>query len=273
MEIARLAAPEIDRLVFTIAGRVRAKHGARLVGFGHERGLETLELLPHFESFLLAGTLTRELATVRMRYWPPERVLGRLDELEQKQLVRPGEFGLVATPSMRPLLEALLSSRADVAAEAWGRHDEDVATATQAAAAIASAASDRHVVAVAHRALRVPDDPYLALEHRLLTLRYIRQHDHAAAWLDRGLAARQMVAMTSLWHGDQPEEAGDASAALVEMGYLAQDLAGLTPAGIEIREAIEVDTNARAQMSFDVLDEAAATGFLAALRRLPDVID
>ena len=45
--------------------------------------------------------------------------------------------------------------------------------------------------------------------------------------------------------------------------------AGLTAAGRELREAIEDDTDARAQRSFDVLDSDAAGEFLDALRTLP----
>lgn len=268
MGIARDAAPEIDRLVLSVNRRVSAEHGARLTELARECGLDSLELLPHFGDFLFAGKLTRELATLRMRYWPPERVLGRLDELERRQLIRQDESGLVATPDLRRLLKGLLAAQAEIAAETWRDNDDDVATATQVAHEIGAAASDDHVVAVVHRALPPPVDHYLLLEHRLVTLRFIRQHDHAKAWLSRGLTAPDMVILTGLWQTSPLEERDDGLSRLIERGLVEGDPPGLTAAGRQLREAIEVDTNERAQQTFDVLDERAATQFLSALRRL-----
>ena len=273
VRIARDAAPEIDRLVLSVNSRVGPKHGARLAELARERGLETLELLPHFEAFILGGRLTRDLALLRMRYWPPQRVLGRLDELEDKGLIQQGDTGLAATPAMRPLLEALLAARADVAAEAWGAHEDDVATAASGARSVAEAASHDHVVAVVHRALTEPADPYLLLENRLVTLRYVRQHDHARAWLTRGLTAPDMVVATKLWKNQPVEVPGDGLARLIELGFAEGDPPRLTPSGRDLREEIEADTNKRAQQTFDVLDERAAAEFLVALRRLPGTQD
>ena len=72
MGIAREAAPEIDRLVLSVRnlGPERTEHLAELA---RDQGLETLELLPHFADFLLAGVLTNELAALRMRYWATEQ--------------------------------------------------------------------------------------------------------------------------------------------------------------------------------------------------------
>ena len=273
VRIAREAAPEIDRLVLSVNRRVGPKHGTRLAQLARERGLGTLELLPHFGDFLLAGRLTRDLAILRMRSWPPEQVLTRLDELEEKELIRQGDTGLVATSTMRPLLEELLTAQADVAAQAWGDHPDDVSTATQMAREVGAAASDEHVVAVVHRSLPSPADPFLLLEHRLVTLRYIRQHDHAMAWLARGLTAPDMVIMTKLWQNNPMGEPSDGLARLIELGLVGGDPPRLTAAGGEMREAIEADTNERAQQTFDVLDDRGATEFLAALRRLPGVVD
>jgi hypothetical protein len=273
VEIAAEAAREIDRLVLSVNRRVGPKHGSRLVELARERGLEALELLPHFGDFLLAGRLTRDLATLRMRYWPPERVLARLDELEEKQLIRGGDSGLVATSTLRPLLEALLAAQADVAAEAWSEHQDDVATATPLARELAAAASDDYVVAVVHRTMPEPGDPYALLEHRLVTLRYIRQHDHATAWLSRRLTAPDMVVMTKLWHDQPMEEPSEGLARLVALGFAEGDPPRLTTTGRQVREAIEDETNRRAQQMFDVLDQQAATALLAALRRLPGTID
>jgi hypothetical protein len=208
-----------------------------------------------------------------MRYWPPERVLARLDELGEKQLIRGVDAGLIATSALRPLLEALLAAQADVAAEAWGEHQDDVATVTHLARELAAAASDDHVVAAVHRTLPEPGHPYALLEHRLVTLRYIRQHDHATAWLSRGLTAPDMVVMTKLWHDESMEQPSDGLARLVTLGFAEEHPSRLTTTGRQVREAIEDETNRRAQETFDVLDQRAATAFLAALQRLPGTID
>lgn len=273
MEIAREAAPEIDRLVLSVNGQVGPKHGGRLLELAHECGLETLELLPHFGDFLLAGKLTHDLATLRMRYMPPERVLSRLDELEGKLLIRRGDSGLVATPALQHLLEALSAAQADVAAEMWGGHQDDVATVTPLAKQLAEAASDDHVVAVVHRTLPEPADPYLLLLVRLVTVRYIRQHDHAMAWLSHGLTAPEMVTMTELWHDQAGDRSGDGLTRLVAAGLAETNPPRLTSAGLQMREAIEDETNRRSQETFDVLDSGPAEALIAALRRLPGTID
>jgi hypothetical protein len=201
VDVARAAAPEIDRLVLAFNRRVGPQHGARLSEVAREIGLATIELLPQFGDFLAGGRLTRDIATLRLRYWPAEHVLGRLDELEAGGYIAPGPSGLAATDVLQPLLDAIVAARAAVGAELWGDHDDDVAVVTSYARNLADAATEEHVVAVAHRSLPEPTDPYLALEHRLVTLRYIRQHDHAAAWLSRDLTAQEMVVLTSLWSG------------------------------------------------------------------------
>lgn len=273
MEIAREAAPDIDRLVLSVNRQVGPKHGGRLLELARGCGLETLELLPHFGDFLLAGRLTHELATLRMRYMRPERVLSRLGELEGKLLVRHGDSGLVVSPAMRPLLEALSVAQADVAAGMWGDYHDDVATLTPLAKRLAEAASDDHVVAVVHRTLPEPADPYLLLLVRLVTLRYIRQHDHAMAWHSRGLTAPEMVTMTELWHNQASGQSGDGLTRLVAEGLAEANPPRLTSAGLQMREAIEDETNRRCQETFDVLDPGAAEALIAALRRLPGTID
>ena len=271
MGITREAAPEIDRLVLSVWNLGSARRG-RLADLAREAGLESLELLPQFADFLLAGALTSELATLRLRYRPTSKVLARLDELKAMHFISQGENGLAASPTLRPLLEGLLAARAEKAAELWGDYADDVATATEVAEKIGHAASLDHVVAVVHGRLPEPADRYHRLGHRLLTLRYIRQHDHAEAWLARGLTAAEMVLMTQLWQTDQVDEPNEGSARLVELGLVETDPLRLTVTGRKVREAIETETDGRAQQAFDVLDGTDGTGFLAALQRLPGTI-
>lgn len=270
MGIAQDAAPEIDRLVLTVNRAVESGHGDRLRQIAREVGLDTLDLLIHFGDFLLAGRLTRDLALLRMRYLPSELVLARLDELESKELIGRTETGLAATPAMTPVLEAMMEATADVAGAAWSGHPDEVTTATDAAAEVAGAASDDHPVAATHRDLPTPADRNLLLWRRLVTLRYVRQHDHAEAWLARDLTPAAMVVMTQMWNGDSVAEPGDGIARLVVAGWATEDPPSLTETGRQERDAIETETNDRAEQSFDVLSDDAAAEFLAALRRLPD---
>lgn len=273
MDVAREAAPEIDRLVLSVNGRMSEAHGDRLLGLARDRGLDSLELLPHFADFLLAGVLTDHLATARMRYMPPDRVLTRLAEMENKGLIQHRGEALVATGPMRDLLDELLSARASVASEAWGgAYEEEVATATRHAREVSRAASADHEVAVAHRGVLEPADSFLALHTYLTNLRYIRQHDHAEAWLTRGLTPAAMVVMTALWHGETVEAGGDGLDQLVTSGLATSDPPALTDEGRVMREEIEADTNERARVSFRLLDEEAAREFLEALRKLPGTV-
>ena len=112
MGIARDAAPEIDRLVLPV-WNLGSERSGQLAELARERGLESLELLPHFADFLLAGALTSELATLRLRYRPPSRVLARLDERTAMHFISQGENVLAAGPNLRSLLEGLLAARAE----------------------------------------------------------------------------------------------------------------------------------------------------------------
>lgn len=272
MNVARDAAPEIDRLVWSVNRRMEAVHGGELLALARERGLDSLELLSNFADFLLAGTLSPELAILRMRYLPSGRVHRRLEELEGKHLIEHRGANLAATPAMVELLNGMYVARARVAADAWHDHIDEVATATHLAQAINLAASADHVVAAAHRVLPQPDDPYLRLHHCLVTLRYVRQHDHAEAWLSQGLTAPAIVAMTQLWHGNAVEASDDGLAQLVTLGFATAEPPALTAAGSTTRNAIEADTDRRAQASFAVLGDQEAVEFVQTLRNLPGTV-
>lgn len=268
MDTARRAAPEIDRLVLSVNAAMSARHGQRLLSRAEEAGLGNLYLLPHLGNFMLAGNLTPQIALARMRYAPPEMVSSRLDELEGKGFLIPGDTGLGASPELSVVLEAVNETVADAAGETWADHEDDVAEASAAAELVGDAATDEHEVAVAHRMAPEPADPFLRLHQRLVTLRFIRQHEHANSWLAEGLAAADMVVMTPLWNEEEVEAP---TPRLIELGYVDERLLRLTEAGREVRQRIEDSTNRGSQWVFDVLDEEAANRFLSALARLPGV--
>lgn len=272
MDIARLAAPEVDRVVLSVNGRLAMEHGDRLLTLARGRGLESMDLIPQLAPFMLGGRLTRDLAGLRMRYLPQERVLGRIDELEALGFLVSDDGELGPNPDLRALLQELQTALAQAAEGQWEDHAEEVEQASATARRIGDAASGEHLVAVVHRELPEPDDPRLRLHQRLVTLRFVRQHDHAMAWLSRGLTAVGMVALTELWHG-RPVDSDDDLTTLAEDGYIEGEPTRLTDRGRQVRDEIEAETNRSNQESFDVLDDAEAESFVSVLGRLPGVID
>ncbi len=270
MSTARLAAPEIDRLVLSLGRRTGREHGERLAAVGREHGLATLDWLTHVGDFARAGQLTEELGLLRSRYWPPDQVIGRFDDLVAGGHLEPGPGGYRATARLLPVLDAMRDALALEARSSWAGPRDAVATVAGLAARVAAAATPEHRLAVVHRGLPEPDDEFLRLRHRLVTLRFVRNHDHAAAWQARGLTADGIVVLTRLWEG---REAGDdrpgGLAELATAGLVSGDSPAITPAGRELRDAIEAETDARAQRSFDALDDRQAAEFLTGLESLP----
>jgi DNA-binding MarR family transcriptional regulator len=271
MSTARFTAPEIDRLVLSANAGVGQLHGERLRGIAAELGLDGVAPLPtNVAPFLQAGVLTEQIATLRMRYADPVMVTGHLAGLVEKGLaVRREDDSYAATERMVPLLDAIAEAQASVVSPVWGPHPELMATVSDHAARVGAAAPADHLVAVAHRQIAEPEDPAARLLRRLITLRYVRQHDHAAAWLGRHLTATEMPVFTALWQDEAVEADRPGLASLVERGYAEADPVRLTARGRRVREAIEDDTNAFAQRSFDVLGEEAGAELVDGLRRLP----
>lgn len=265
MSTARDAAPEVDRLVLSVN---RSHDEDRIRRAAADVGLDSLDLLLHWWDFLLAGRLTPEIATLRSRYRPEEQIRARLEDLAEGGHLEETPTGLAATEALRPVLDALADEFTTCARTAWRGRDDAVATATVAADQLAARATDEHVVAAVHRSLPRPADPYGGLHHRLITLRFIRQHDHAEAWTGHGMTAAQMVVFTRLWSGEDPREDRGTLDELVERGLVDRQLGELTPDGRKLRQVIEDDTNGRNARTFASLDDGGAS-FLAAVRSLP----
>lgn len=268
MNIAEAAAPDIDRLVWSVNGAIGPAHGDDIDRLAEQQGLDSTDLLFHLGDFLLAGILTSGVAVLRLRYAPPVTVLERLDYLQANGFIKLANTGLVATEALRPVLHAMYDARDNAAAELWQGHEPDVDVASSLAREVAMAASNDHVVAAGHRELPEPNDPYGRLHHRLVTLRYVRQHDHAAAWHAAGLTPGSMAVMTALWHGETPDVSSGIPQVLVEREYVTDGPVQLTALGRQVREDIEVDTNRRAQESFEVL-QSRGKELIEALRALP----
>ena len=268
---AETASQEITRLVLGVNWRVGRDHGGHLEAMASDIGLGSLELLPHLGDFLLDGLLTRQIAILRMRYQPEAEVSGRLAELEEKGLIKLNPWGFVATDSLRPLLKALHSARADVARGLWVQHEVEVSIATETSRAILDNVTPEHIVAHTHNRVRKPLDRYSLLCQRLVTLRYMRQQDHAEAWSQHDLTAKEIALLTALWRDEPIDVEEPQLSSLREAGHvLKSDPPRLSSKGKRLRAAIEDDTNSRTEQSLAVLDDEAITRFLEALARLPD---
>ncbi|MGH3473515.1 MAG: helix-turn-helix domain-containing protein, partial [Aeromicrobium sp.] len=224
-------APEIDRLVLAVNNSV---DNARLSEAAGDRVVDWM-VLNQFGDFLAAGVLTPQIAPSRSPYRPREVVRARLHELVEQGLVEHRGQALAAAGELLPLIGAFMDARADAAATLWRDHDDDVDQASQTAQELGALASDDHIVAVAHRAIPEPEDPYLRLHSRLVTLRYVRQHDHVAAWQSHGLTSPEIIVMTSLWN-DEDVAPGEGLDQLVAKGLASDDPSALTDAGRRMRE-------------------------------------
>lgn len=270
MGMAAEASPEITRLVIGVNRRVAPEHGERLAAMAGQIGLDSLDLLPPFADFLLDGLLSEQTAKLRMRYVPPERITARLSELEEKGLIESIRGAYRTTDKLAPLLKAMRASVADVAQKLWSDNEVEVSVLTEGARLIRETVTPEHVVANVHKQVREPLDRYSLLEHRLVTLRYMRQHDHAMAWIERNLTAAEAAALTALWRGEKADIDDEVLASLREQGYVKKsDPSQLTSKGNNVRSAIEDDTNQRSERGFAALDDESAARFLEALKTLP----
>lgn len=230
--------------------------------------MNNLTLIPQLAPFIAGGRLTRDLAAVRMRYLPPDRLDARIDELAESGLLQPVGDTWQAGPELAVVLQEQASALREVTNKEWGGQPEAVEAAGATARRVGEAATDEHVVAVVHRGLPEPGDPYLRLHQRLVTLRFIRQHDHAEAWLSHGLTAGQVVVLTGLWHGNDVD-ASEVVDELNRRGYVDSGPIRLSAEGKAVRDQIETETNRRNAETFDVLTQAEAERFLETLRQLP----
>jgi hypothetical protein len=262
--IPAAAAPETDRLVL---GVNEARDQDRIARLAADVGLDSWHVLGHWWDFLLAGTLTREVARLRSRYAPVQFVDGMVDRLLTLGLVDEQSGRLAGTTRLEPALSAIRDDTRRVARDAWAGHEHQVDVVASGATRIIAAADEDATVAVAHRAIALPDDKYLALYCRLVTVRYIRQHDHAAAWAAHDLTASQMRVYTELWHGGQVADDVDGRADLEARGLVVPG-GGLTDAGQLQREQIERETLERSARTYGVLGEDGPE-YLAALTALP----
>ncbi len=267
MELVARIAPQVDRLVFAITPAISQPDRARLRALMQDIGLESMGYLTNFSEFFLGPGMSSELVQTRMRYVPPDQIASWLESLADLGLLQSTDGVWVATDRLVPLLEALADVQGNAARSLWEEHGAAVAAVNAGAAQVIASATPDHLVAAGHRALDLPDDPCASLFRRMVTLRYLRQHDHAQAWLDADLSAAQIGVLTELWHGGTVDDS-TALGSLWDAGLVSLT-PGLTERGQQVRDAIEVETNRRNAEDFAVLGDTGAEEFLDSLAALP----
>ena len=220
--------------------------------------------------FLATVGIPRRIARLRFRYFPEDQVDARFDQLLELGYLSDVSGSLCATDRLQPVLDVFLRGRITVTDQGWGDLISDVATANRLGGRVIEYATSEHEVARLHREVPEPPTPPASLLQRLVTLRYIRQHDHAASWIHRGISPGEMGVLTTVWNGEGlAEKSENAVASLLKRGWLeAGGDVALSAEGREVRDDIETETNERSDRSYSVLGDDAAT-FLETLRRLP----
>lgn len=267
MDFAARIAPEIDRLVLSVARSAADRSAGRISEMATELGLDSPYLLKHYAEFLLAGKLTDKLALRRLPYRRPHVIFERLDRWRDLGLIHGPPEALRSGDDLAPLLRSILDARAAAARELWSQ-STSFEPALELSTTLACRIPDTFALARAHRALPEPEDRYLRLHHLLTSIRFVRTEAHTQAWRHHGLDQGQIVALTMLWR-DDTVEVGPGLERIVERGLAFPDGSGLTVAGIRIRHEIEDQTNHIAQEVFDALDPDDREDLLVALAQLP----
>ena len=148
-----------------------------------------------------------------------------------------------------------------------GERPEGVDRAAELLATAAAAPSIMgRPLAAGIRSLDVPTDPFAAAWHHGDFLREYRGDSHIAAWIGAGFDATEIGLLTELYwglpmrsysrsRGWTADEFDQAEAGLRDRGLL--DGPGLSEAGREAREAIEVATDDQMAPVLDALGESA----------------
>jgi Helix-turn-helix family len=267
MDVVAQIAPEVDRLVWAIGPTVLDSDRERLRASTESLGLESLGYVPNFAEFFLGRGITTELIKERQRYVDPLEVDAWIGALDNAGAIESSGGWWSATTAGEPLFCLIKEVQTGAAHRLWGAHGSEIEAVNDAAGLVVESASDDHSVATVYRELALPTEPSMAMLRRLVNLRYLRQHDHAVAWTETGLAAAQMVALTELWHGGVTDDS-DALTSLVEAGLATADQT-LTPDGQTMRDEIEAETNRRNAEDFAVLGDEGMAQFLDNLKALP----
>jgi hypothetical protein len=236
---------------------------------------------------LLARPITREDIGRILGYTPPALVEALVDNnISEKLLVeREVEGGsapglLELTDLGRAVAEGVVELQEDAIGVLWNGADEAMETvASTMEPLIENAPVPPDPSPTFSLFAGVCDRPTLpARVLRLITVaRYWRADAHRRAVHEAGLRPNEAHALNVVWDsargvtrvGQGHREPGTKGLAALRSRGLAGDDAAITPAGVELRERIEHDTDVRTAPLYGGLDRAAQDAFLGVLRALP----
>jgi hypothetical protein len=202
-----------------------------------------------------------------MRYVEPSELDAWIGSLAAAGAIESDKGWWSTTTAGEPLFCLVKEVQTGATHRLWGADGSEIEHVNKAAGLVVESASDDHPVATVYRELVLPTEPSMAMLRRLVNLRYLRQHDHAVAWTQKGLTAPQMVALTELWHGGVTDDSA-ALTSLVEAGLATADQT-LTRDGQTMRDEIEAETNRLNAEDFAVLGDKGAAQLLENLKALP----
>lgn len=254
-------APQVDRLVWSVNDLASFSPQPEIAAAIDRAGDEAMRTVSHFARFWLDAPVTIDLAERRFPYDPPGRLRSQFRSLARSGLLDETADGWAATDAFRPGLEAVRAGRREASSQLWGSNVEEAIGLVEQ---ITSSVGPEHSVAYRHASLPRATEPALHLFDRMTTLRYVRQHDHVAAWSAQGLAAHEMVALNRSIEGD----AVAVPPTLVDRGLVTAG-GEATNAGLALRTAIEEETNRQNDESWSGLDERGRRRLLEVLSALP----
>jgi hypothetical protein len=270
-------AAEIDRLVV-------ATHEKAQTLFADSELAKTLKAHPGLVNgvgtSLLDGPVPVSSVAVIYPYLPERILQALIDNNVAEGIVEIVDGNLVCTDAgKQPAI--LASVLLDDSADAMWASDDTLVLVEETAHALADFArtlGPPMQPSAFELTVKLIDRPTLpGRVFRLLSaLRYWRADAHRAAWSAAGLTVQEAHALNRLWDikrdvvrvGQGEERPGRTGVAgLAEKGFAADD--AITDVGVKARESIEADTDARTELIYAPLDEAARAAFLAGLQALP----
>ncbi len=260
-------APEIDRLVWAVADRVRDRHRS-----GELPGLDILSVPALSRTLNLVQyvypDIGEDLIRRRYVYASDEQMAQYFEEIVDLGLFERVGGRLRPTTNLPPILAAFDEAILESSRTHWQDHPEVVESLVPLARRVLEACPEPDVLMT--RALNGPeaDDRCQLVYQRLAALRLMRNEAHVRAWRAQGLGPREVEVLTSAWAGSKTQGSAEPTTLMIERG-LADD-GVVAAAGLELRQEIEDETNAGVAPAFASVDQEL---FLDELRRLPGPLD
>ena len=278
MSYAGDVAAEIDRLVIgghEVADAYPDKPASVQRLSAHPALFNTVAVL------LLAQSLRREDVSTIIAYTPPQLVTALIDNNVAEGVVVDDGGRISLTDNGRAPAEGVVAVQEAAVTDLWAGADEQLDTVRMLTQPLVERG----------RNISPPADPsafgfFAAVCNRptvagtvlrqITALRYWRADAHRRAVLAAGLTHAEAHALNVLWDRHRgrsrvgqgfPEPGTKATTSLEARGYATSGT--ITDAGVQLREAIECDTDERTAPVYEDMDDDSGGRLLGALRALP----